>query len=134
MKVESGRGVGGASGPKRAGGVAAPGFTLGADAPQKAAAVTGMSGVTALDAILALQGEDGPAHRRARQVRRGHDALDVLAEVERALVLGRGPASLKGLLESLRGKAEATGDPGLDDVLREIDTRLAVEAAKLERV
>ena len=61
MKIESGRGVGPSTGAKRAGGTAAPGFApSGPDAPQKTAAATGVSGVTALDAILALQVKEQP--------------------------------------------------------------------------
>ena len=67
-----------------------------------------------------------------RQVRRGTAALDVLEELQRGLALGRAPASLKADLDRLRRGGEMTGEPGLDAALLEIDTRLAVELAKLE--
>lgn len=134
MKVENGRGVSPTNGPKRAGAAAAPGFAPEAEAPSRAAAVTGVSGVTPLDAILALQTEEGPGQKRARQARRGRDALDVLEKLERALVLGHAPATLRADLDHLQRGAETTGESGLDDVLREIDIRLAVEAAKLDRM
>jgi hypothetical protein len=54
--------------------------------------------------------------------------------LERGLVLGRAPAAVRAELERLRHGAEPTGEPGLDEVLREIDTRVAVELAKLERL
>ena len=72
--------------------------------------------------------------RRARQRRRGAEALDTLEELERGLLLGRAPGGLKAKLEALQGRSEKTGDEDLDAVLHEIDVRLAVEAAKLERV
>ncbi|MBK6703333.1 MAG: hypothetical protein IPG56_05875 [Caulobacteraceae bacterium] len=72
--------------------------------------------------------------RRARQRRRGQEALDTLEELERGLVLGRASGGLQGRLEALHGRSEKTGDDGLDAVLHEIDVRLAVEAAKLERI
>lgn len=135
MKIESGRGVGPSTGAKRAGGTAAPGFApSGPDAPQKSAASTGVSGVTALDAILALQVEEQPGGRRARQARRGREALDVLEKLERALVMGHAPASIRADLDHAQRGAEETGEQGLDEVLREIDIRLAVEAAKLDRM
>lgn len=133
MKIEKGSGVGSAVGPRRAGGAAAPGFALALDAPKQAAPVTGMGGVTPLNAILALQSDEPPARRRARQTRRGRDALDALERLEHGLALGRAPASLRSELESLRRDGELTGEAGLDDILREIDTRLAVELAKLEK-
>jgi len=135
MKVESGRGVASSSGAKRAGGAsAAPGFSASVDAPERAVAATATGALTSLDVVLALQGEEPPAQRRARQAKRGADALDALEKLEQGLLVGRAPAALKAELERLHFAGEATGDPRLDDILREIDIRLAVEAAKLERV
>jgi len=131
MKVESGRSVG-APGAKRAA-TAAPGFAPEMEAPQRAAPATGVGGVTALDAVLALQTEEQPAQRRARQLRRGGAALDALEELEKGLLLGRAPAALRTELERLLRSREPTGEEGLDSLMREIDTRLAVEAAKLDR-
>ncbi|MBL8530143.1 MAG: flagellar assembly protein FliX [Hyphomonadaceae bacterium] len=134
MKIESGRGVGQASGPRRAGQTAAPGFAPSADAPQRASAAAPTGPLTALDAVLALQGEEGPAQRRARQARRGRDALDALETLERGLLSGRAPAGVRAEMEALRDAAEPTGEAQLDAVLLEIDIRLAVELAKLERL
>jgi Class II flagellar assembly regulator len=132
MKIETGRSVTPPNGPRRAG-APAPGFAPAADAPQRASAAAGVAGLTPLDAILALQGEEPPARRRARQAKRGAAALDALEVLERGLVFGRAPGGLRAEMESLRHGGEATGEAGLDSVLREIDTRLAVELAKLDR-
>ena len=135
MKVESGRSVGTAPAPKRAGNAAAPGFSpAGAEEAPHVAAASGVGNVTALDTILALQAEEPQGQRRARQARRGRAALDALERLEQGLLSGRAPASLRAELEHLQRSAEATGEPGLDGVLREIDTRLAVELAKLEQL
>lgn len=135
MKIENGRPVAPTYGAARASsGVVAPGFTPEAEAPQQVAAAASATNVTSLDAILALQGEETPARRRARQARRGKDALDALEELEHGLIFGRAPGSLRRELEALRRASEPTGEEGLDGVLREIDTRLAVELAKLERL
>jgi hypothetical protein len=134
MKIESGRPVGASSTTKRSGSSAAPGFAPAMDAPQRAAATTGVSAVTALDALIALQTDEPLAQRRSRQARRGRAALDALEELERGLLEGRAPGALRAQLESLQKGAEATGEEGLDAVLREIDIRLAVEAAKLDRM
>lgn len=135
MKIERGSGVASTSGSKRAGAAtAAPGFSVSVEAPQRAPAMGGVASVAALDVIIALQADEPAAQRRARQARRGQDALDALEELERGLLLGRAPASLHGELDRLRCASELTGEEGLDAVLREIDIRLAVEAAKLERL
>ena len=135
MKVESGRSVGPAGAPKRTGVAAAPGFSPGAadESPQVAGA-SSLSSVAALDTILALQGEEPLAQRRARQAKRGRAALDALEKLEQGLLSGRAPAGLRAELEHLQRTAQATGEAGLDSVLREIDTRLAVELAKLDRM
>jgi hypothetical protein len=102
-------------------------------APGRPHAATGVGGVNALDAVLSLQAEEDPAQRRGRQARRGRAVLDALEELEKGLVHGRAPGALRSELERLQRGRELTGDDGLDDVMREIDTRLAVEVAKLER-
>lgn len=132
MKIESGRRVSPSSAPRRA--AAASGFAPDLEPPQRAAAAASVGAVTPLDAIVALQTEEPLAHRRARQLRRGRDALDALERLEQGLLVGRAPAALRAELESLRAGAALTGEAGLDHVLREIDIRLAVEAAKLERL
>ncbi len=134
MKIESGRPVTSAGAAKSAGKTAAPGFAPATDGPARTAATAAAGALTPLDALIALQTEEDPARRRARQAKRGVDALDALEDLERGLLLGRAPGALKAQLERLRREAESTGEPGLDAVLNEIDIRLAVELAKLERV
>jgi len=135
MKIESGRNVSGPTGARQASSAAAaPGFAPALDAPQRAAATAPAAAITSLDAILALQTEEPLAQRRARQARRGRDALDVLERVEQGLLCGRAPASLRGEIDALQRDSQPSGDPGLDDILREIDIRLAVEGAKLDRL
>jgi hypothetical protein len=135
MKIESGRRVA-SSGPARKAGAAsaAPGFAPALEAPVRATAASAVQSVTPLDAIIALQAEDPGAQRRARQARRGRDVLDALERLERGLLVGRAPAALRAELESLQNAALPTGDEGLDEILREIDTRLVVELAKLDRM
>lgn len=132
MKIEPGRGVSSSASTRKAGAAAAPGFAPALDAPQKAASAAPSAAITGLDAILALQVEE-PGGRRARQARRGGMALDALEELEKGLVLGRAPGQLRATLDQLQRGAELTGDAQLDAVLQEIDIRLAVEAAKLDR-
>ncbi|MBL8546710.1 MAG: hypothetical protein JNL81_09600 [Hyphomonadaceae bacterium] len=134
MKIEPGRNVGASNAAGKAGKTAAPGFAPAMDAPQRTTAATPTGAVASLDSILALQGDENPSQRRSRQRRRGEEALDTLEELEKGLLLGRAPGGLRAKLEALHGRSEKTGDAGLDAVLHEIDVRLAVEAAKLERM
>jgi len=118
--------------PRRAE-AAAPGFSV----PEEGAAPTRQAApsqaTAGLDAILALQGDGRGPGRRARQLARGRKALDALEALQRAVLLGGGGASAVAALESLGEEIEATGDAGLDSVLLEIETRRAVELAKLGR-
>lgn len=137
MKVENRGGITSNTSVKGAGASAAPGFSVPSEGTERPAAASGMGptgAITSLGGILALQGADDAAQRRARQARRGRVALDTLERLERALVMGSLPAGLKADIEHARTGSESTGDAGLDDVLLEIDIRLAVEAAKLERI
>lgn len=133
MKIESGRNVSSAGGSRKAGPAAAPGFAPAVDGPQRTSAASSAGPVTSLDALMALQADaEAPGQRRARQTRRGRDALDTLDKLMRGLALGAAPGGLVAEMKHLRRNAEATGDEGLDAVLTEIDIRLEVELAKLE--
>lgn len=88
--------------------------------------------VGSIDALLALQGVEDPTERRKRMVKRGRQALDVLDELKIQVLGGTLSAAT---LARLRGaaaelKADASGDPGLDAVLAEIEVRVEVELAK----
>lgn len=135
MKIESGRPVNGASGARKtSGAAAAPSFAPSVEAPARGAAIAPTAPLTPLDSILALQAEESPTRRRGRQARRGRDALDALERLEEGLLSGCAPMQLKNDLERLARGGELTGEPGLDAILNEIDIRLAVELAKLERL
>jgi len=85
-----------------------------------------------IDALIALQGEDEPAGRRRRAVKRGRIALDVLDELKHELLAGTlGSSTLQRLKSAATELKGVSGEPGLDAVLAEIELRVAVEIAKL---
>lgn len=140
MKVSSTGGVSstGASRAKPAGG--STGFSLpsvnAASGAASAAAAGGLTGVGSVDALLALQ-ETGavgsPLERKKRAVRRADQILDILGEVRIALIDGDiSPSTLDRLTRAIREQRENTDDPKLEGVLNEIETRAAVELAKLQ--
>jgi Class II flagellar assembly regulator len=84
-----------------------------------------------IDALMALQGVEDPAERKRRSVKSGRNALDLLEELKVGL-LG-GPLEQSTLLRLKSAAVEltsASGDPGLDGVLAEINLRVEVELAK----
>jgi hypothetical protein len=140
MKVSSTGGVSstGASRAKPAGG--SSGFSLpsvnAASGAASTASVGGLTGVGSVDALLALQ-ETGavgsPLERKKRAVRRADQILDILGEVHIALIDGDiSTSTLERLTRAIREQRENTDDPKLEGVLNEIETRAAVELAKLQ--
>ena len=85
-----------------------------------------------IDALIALQGQDDPAERRRRAVKRGRTALDALDELKIEVLGGTlGPSTLLRLKSATADLRDASGDDRLDSVLAEIELRLEVEIAKM---
>ena len=140
MKVTGSSGVGSLGSPKgaaRASGGQA-GFSLptvgGASAASDVARSMGVSGIGSVDALIALQDVGGPLERRRRAVGRAGRILDVLDEVKLALIDGEvSGRDLDRLMRAVREERMATDDGPLEGLLNEIETRAAVELAKLEQ-
>ena len=137
MKVSSTGGAGavGASRAKPTGG--GSGFALpsvgGASAASGVAQAGGVAGVGSLDALLALQANLDPMERKRRAVKRAGGLLDLLDSLKIAVLDGEvSTDTLSKLKNAVREHRETTDDPGLESILNEIETRAAVEAAKLE--
>lgn len=115
----------------------ASGFSLssaGQAAPAaQPAAASAASGVAGLSALMALQGVETATERRRRAIRRGGGLLDRLDELKIALLSGQtGEVALSRLGQTLREERGEDQDPGLTDLLNQIDLRAAVELAKAE--
>jgi len=139
MKVGGSNGVGTAqAAPGRASSPAAGGFAVAnADGAQETAAsgrLASTLGIGSIDALLALQEVGGPTERRRKAVRRAGLILDVLDDLKIAVLDGGiAPAALGRLIEAVRQERARTGDDTLEGLLDEIETRAAVEMAKLEQ-
>lgn len=116
---------------------AAGGFSLSSTGGAAPAAATtasaGPAGVAGLSALMALQGVESATERRRRAIRRGGGLLDRLDELKLALLAGEaGEGALERLGQGLREARTEDDDPGLTDLLNQIDLRAAVELAKAE--
>ena len=90
--------------------------------------------MSSVDALLTLQDVGGPLERRRRAVGRAGRILDVLDSVKVKLLEGAlAVDDLVRLQQALRDQRGATDDPALEAVLDEVETRAAVELAKLEQ-
>jgi flavin-binding protein dodecin len=83
--------------------------------------------------LIALQAVGGSVERRRRAVRRADKILDLLDAVKVSLLEGEVPASALGdLVTAVQQTRDSTDNLGLETVLNEIETRAAVEIAKLQ--
>ena len=107
-------------------------FSLGgSEAPQAQSAAVALRTVGGIDALIALQGIEDPVERRRRAVKHGRRALDALDELKLGLLAGTLDRATMLRLKSVAGDLQdGSGDRGLDQVLAEIDLRVAVELAK----
>jgi hypothetical protein len=117
------------SAPRRA----ATGFSVAEEqAPKQTQPAAALRTVGGIDALLALQGQDDPAERRQRAVRRGRNALDMLDTLKVDVLAGTlGPGTLLRLKSATADLRDSSGDAKLDAVLAEIELRLEVEVAKM---
>jgi hypothetical protein len=122
--------AGTASAPRRA---ASGTFSVAeGETPKQTAPAASLRTIGGIDALLALQGQDDPAERRRRAVKRGRIALDALDELKIEVLSGTlGPPTLARLKSATAELRDASGDPRLDTVLAEIELRLEVEIAKI---
>lgn len=105
-----------------------------AEGPQ-AAATRGSAPAAGLDTLLAVQGmqPDDRREKKRRAMQRGRRSLDLLEELKVAMLSGESVPSVLLRLRSLTAhQLEASGEEGLDAVLKEIDLRAQVEIAKRE--
>ena len=107
-------------------------FTLSeTSAPQPQNAAVALRTLGGIDALIALQGIEDPLERRRRAVKHGTRALDALDELKLGLLSGTlDQATLLRLKAVAADLKDGSGDAGLDQVLSEIDLRVAVELAK----
>lgn len=97
----------------------------------EARAATAPRAAGGIDALLALQGVEDSTERRKRSVARGRNALDLLDDLKIGLLSGSLDSSMAGRLRAIAADLKSSsGDPGLDQVLSEIDLRVEVELAK----
>lgn len=140
MRVErtgSGQGVGGArrAGPAGGGGNFAAAITK-AGRPagaEGAAPVSGVGALSGVDALVALQAVDGDRAGRRRARERAVSILDSLDELRLSLLEGRlTVGQIERLVATVASQRSLTDDPRLNDVLDEIDLRAQVELAKYQ--
>lgn len=97
------------------------------DAPAATAPIASSAG------LLGLQEVSEEELRRQKSVKMGRLTLDALAQLRDALLIGVLPiATLQNLERMIASERALTLDPQLESIMNEIETRAAVEIAKLQ--
>jgi hypothetical protein len=114
-------------------GASGKGFSLGeSENTVRPSSASSASPLGSVDALLALQEEDTPRERKRRTLKRGHSLLDELDTLKAKMLGGMlQPHDLTRLLSLLKQRADMSGQPELDEVMRHIELRAHVEMAKL---
>ncbi len=119
----------------RSGAVFSPDF--GSAGPQTSQAANGVSSLTSIDSLLAVQGVDAPDDPltgRRRAIENASETLDVLDEIKLGLLAGELPAEkLQRLLSHVSTERSEIDDPDLNNVLDHIELRARVELAKYDQ-
>ncbi len=101
------------------------------DAPPTGSAVPTQA-IASVGAILALQQSDDALTGRKRALQRASDLISELEEIRRSLILGAlPPQRLQAIGARLAKKDKLELDPVLQQILQDIELRVAVELAKL---
>lgn len=111
----------------------APFDPIGPANPARAASTAPVSAAAPLDYLLALQGVEDPLHGRKKKLLRARTLLDTLEAVKADLLTGAVSPERLDQLVSMVSQARERSEPGLDDLLDDIDLRVRVELAKLGR-
>ncbi len=84
--------------------------------------------------MLALQELSGEEVNRKKLAQQGKSMLDVLESLRRQLLIGAIPAHMMHDLDrQLAQQKHTVSDPALIDIIEEIELRVAVELAKLQK-
>lgn len=104
------------------------------DAPEPRAApsLSSTSTIATVDALIALQEMPDALAGRAKAAKRGRDMLDLLDDLRHGMLTGGvSRATLLRLVALVNVEREDFVDPGLAEVLDDIELRARVELAKL---
>jgi hypothetical protein len=132
MRVHGPNGTSLATAPSAARRTSGGTFSVGeGDAPHAQTAAVALCTLGGIDALIALQGVEDPVERRRRAVKHGRRALDALDELKLGLLAGTLDQATMFRLKSVAADLhDGSGDGRIDQVLAEIDLRVAVELAK----
>lgn len=112
---------------------AAFGKALSADDVQSSSAMSGTAPLTSVNSLLALQEMPTSTQGRSKGLARATDLLEHLDVIRHGLLLGQiSKKRLGDIVKALGAQREKNLDPGLVELINDIELRAKVELAKLE--
>lgn len=103
------------------------------DDSARQAQVHAPAGATGIDSLLALQAAGDAMSGRKKALKRAHSLLDMLEEIKVDLLAGRMNAGKLERAAGLLAQAKGSPEPGLEEIVADIELRVRVELAKLGR-
>lgn len=100
----------------------------------QAGGVSDVAATTAVNNLLALQEISEEDVQRRKLAQQGNNMLDALEKLRQQLLIGNLPAHvLQNLSRQLLLKKQLVNDEKLNAIIEDIELRVAVELAKIER-
>lgn len=107
-------------------------FSIPDEAARQVAPARLTAEVAAVASLLDLQAVEDPQARMRRAIGQGRDMLDLLDEVKLMLLEGRVSDAVAARLErAIAAREPDAGEPGLTELIDQIELRARVELAKL---
>ena len=105
----------------------------GVDETESAGSLTGVQPMGMLDGLLSIQQLENEVMEKKKAIKKGSEILDYLDQLRHGLLRGRlSTMQVKNLAHAVKELQYNVTDPRLLDILSHIETRAAVELAKLE--
>ncbi len=105
------------------------------EAEQSAPAAPAMP-VSGVNPLLSLQEVSEEESRRQRSLQQGRQSIDILEQLRREILTGQASPDMIARMQQQVDQMRQNLPPGpkLQEIMSEIELRLAVEAAKLEKI
>ena len=105
----------------------------GAEEAENTGSLTGVQPMGMLEGLLSIQQLENEVMEKKKAIKKGEEILDYLDTLRHGLLRGRlSTMQVKNLAHAVKQMQYNVTDPRLRDILSHIETRAAVELAKLE--
>ncbi len=106
---------------------------LGSEEAQSSGAMSGTAPITSVNSLLSLQEMPSATDGKSKGVQRAEGLIEHLEAIRHGLLLGQiSKKRLQDIVRALEVQREKNMDPGLVQIINDIELRAKVELAKLE--